>query len=70
MLKSLQGYLAKEQTREITSIPASDGSQRYIPLPLEADQETRRYIDRDMHPKVLKAQMAHAKKPGQKKKVR
>ncbi len=62
MLTILAGCPAIEQTTKITDIKSSDGSQRFVPLLLEDTQETVRYIDRDMHPRVLKAQVAHANK--------
>lgn len=67
MLITPQCCPAIEQTRKITDIMCTDGTQRFVPLPSEdylpSNNGSARYIDREMHPKVKKAQNAHNKKP-------
>ena len=67
MVFNKAGWPGKEQTRKITDIPCENGSQRFVLLPPLIDTEGPRYTDRDMHPKILKAQQAHGKKPSRKR---
>lgn len=68
-----RGCPAEPVTRKIEDIKMTNGKRRFIPLPSEdyepSNNGSARFIDRDMHPKVLKAQKAYKRPWGRKSAV-